>query len=177
MLSNLLLSAFISLSLRTANVPGNPTDYEYKGGLKGETTEISGYRERENGIIYDGFNYKKSSPYYYSTIIYKEAQAIDSQTFAIKYPVKNWGFGAGLNSQRWDHGKVMLMLQYSDGIVDISYQLASSRQIIDSKISEQIPLKGNFYIEPLASYHYEIIDNYKNDFWQAKVLIGYKFKT
>ncbi len=68
-------------------------------------------------------------------------------------------------------------LQYSDGIVDISYQLASSRQIIDSKVSEQIPLKGNFYIEPLASYHYEIIDNYKNDFWQAKVLLGYKFQT
>ena len=54
MLNELLLVAFVSLSLRTANIPDNPADYQYMGGYKTETTEVSGYRERENGIIYDG---------------------------------------------------------------------------------------------------------------------------
>ncbi len=94
----------------------------------------------------------------------------------IKQTIKNWGIGTGINSQKWDHGRGIIMLQYSDGIVDISYLLASNRQIIDSKVSEEIPLKGNFYIEPLASYHYEIINNNKKDFWQAKILLGYKFR-
>ncbi len=177
MLSKLLLSAFVSLSLRTANVPESPTDYEYKAGLKGETTEMSGYRERENGIIYDGFDYKKSTEYFYSKITYKEAQAIDSQTFVLKYPIKKWGIGAGLNSQRWDHGQSVIMIQYSDNIVDVSYLLSSNRQIINSKISEEIPLKDNFYLEPLALYHYELIGKNKTNFWQAKLLLGYKFKT
>lgn len=184
MLSKLLLAAFVSISLRTANVSEQPVDYEYAGGIKSETTEISGYRERENGIVYDGFNYRKSEKYFYSDIIYKEAQGIDAQAFALKVPVEkflpkfiktSWGFGVGINSQKWNNGKPMVMLEYSDDIVEIMYQLASSRQIIDSKISQEIPLEGNFYLEPLATYHYELLGNEKNDYWQAKILIGYKF--
>ena len=177
MLSNLLLSAFISLSLRTANLPDQPTDYQYMAGIKGEQSEMSGYRERENGIVYDGFLYKKSSDYFYSNIIYKEAYQVDSQSFMIKYPIRKWGIGAGINSQRWDHGRAMVIIQYSDGIIDLSYQIASSRQIIDSKVSEEIPLKNNFYIEPLALYHYEKIGKYTNDYWQAKINLLYKFQT
>lgn len=177
MISKLLLSAFLSLSLRTANVPDQPTDYEYAGGVKSETTEMSGYRERENGVVYDGFDYSQSKKHFYSKIKYKEAQAIDSQSFALTYPVNDWSFGAGLNSQKWNNGKPMMMMMYKNNVIDISYELASSRQIIDSKISEQIPLKDNFYLEPLASYHYELIGNSKKDYWQAKLIIGYKFKN
>ena len=177
MLSKLLLSAFVSLSFRTANLPDQPTDYEYKGGLKSETSEMSGYRERENGIVYNGFNYNRSSKHNYTAILYKEAQQIDSQSFAIKYPVNDWGIGAGLNSQKWDHGEPMVMIQYKNKIVDIIYEIANSRQIINSKISEEIPLKNNFYLEPLALYHYEIIDDNKKDYWQAKLIFGYRFKT
>ena len=176
MLSKLLLAAFMSISLRTANVPDQPTDYEYKGGVKSETTEISGYRERENGIVYDGFNYNRSKKFSYTSILYKEAQEIDSQSFAVKYPVNDWGIGAGLNSQKWNHGKPMVVIQYRNEIVDVTYELASSRQIINSTISEQIPLRGNFYLEPLAKYHYELINKEKKDYWQAKLIIGYKFK-
>ena len=192
MLSKLLLAMFMSISLRTSNVPDQPVDYEYAGGLKTETTEMSGYRERENGIVYDGFNYRKSEKYFYSDIIYKEAQGIDSQAYALKLPIKKylpefiktpWEFGVGINSQKWNHGRPMVIMQYADGIVDISYQIASNRQIIDSKVSEKIPLEFrsyreqylNFYIEPLVTYHYELIDQEKKDYWQAKLLVGYKF--
>lgn len=175
MLGKLLLSAFISLSLRTANVPDKPTDYEYKGGYKTKTISVSGYRERENGIVYNGFNYKRNDKIFYSSIIYKEAYNIDSQTFVIKMPVKNWSFGTGLNSQRWNYGRIIFMLQYNDGIIDLSYQLAENRQIINSKISQEISLKRGFFIEPLALYHYEIVDNYRTDFWQAKINLIYKF--
>ena len=177
MLSKLLLSAFISISLRTANVPENPTDYQFKTGIKSDRSELSGERERENGIIYDGFRYRKSTKNFYADIIYKQAYAVDSQVFVYKIPVRKWNFGAGINSQKWDHGRLMALIQYSDGIIDLSYQIASSRQIIDSKVSEEIPLKGNFYLEPLALYHYEKIGKYTKDFWQAKLMLLYKFET
>jgi len=175
-LSKLLLSAFISISLRTANVPDAPTDYEYKGGIETEFTHISGYRERENGVIYDGFTYNRISKHFYSDIIYKEAQNIDSQSFAYKMPVNQWSLGGGINSQKWNHGEPMLMLGYANKIINITYQLANSRQIIDSKVSEKIPLKHGFYLEPLALYHYEIVNDEKKTYWQAKVLLGYRFK-
>lgn len=171
MLSKLLLSAFISLSLRTANIPDQPTDYEYAAGIKSETTEISGYRERENGIIYDGFNYNRSTKYGYRNIIYKESDNIDSQSFALKY----WGMGVGVNSQKWDHGQFMGMAQIKNSIMDISYEITSSRKIFNSKISYEMPLRGNFYLEPLGLYRHEKIENISNNFWQAKLNILYKF--
>lgn len=174
MITELLVAMFMSCSFRTANIQPNPIDYEYAGGLSTKRTVIESFRERENGLIYDGFLYNKKEDYTEVDIYYKEAKNIDYQSFSVFGKKEVWRIGLSLNSMRWNHGITMLMIALRDEHTDFKLEVGNNRMIFKSVLKDTLDLSEKVFLEPSIEYRYISDKGNINNFVQAKIKIGYK---
>jgi len=193
MIAKLLLSAFISISFRTAKITPNPSDYEIKGGItsKKYLKSLYGKLERENGEMYKGIklnthetyvDFRANDVFYYifdglsAELYIDESRGIHEQSI-----YKNM-LGVNLLEEeykirmtnRWEKWK------YEGVLVGVLIKLKNTKLQYDTNFDSlhifQLELGkayyiNKFYIKPL----YKLYKSERSETFQYKTEIGYIF--
>lgn len=176
-LSKILLSGLLSLSLRTARVQPNPTDYEIKGGLKTVAFQTEVKYERENGEYYRGLAVKTEplkikmlSKGLSGEINIDEADGINRQY--IYYTLLGGRSFRLRTTNNWDNWGCHQLLIGAVADIELgnfrgAFQLDSNLEhsIFRNKISCDLIKEDDWYISPFVKY--ESYDGKK--LWQVKV--------
>jgi len=122
-----------ALSIRTANVQGNPADWELSGGATWGVLNVSAFGERENGLYYWGYGIACLKPITNKWAVelqsnLHEAANIDRQSVTIFRDVGSLDFGGGVTAEAWanadgvfvfktpllDYGKLTYLTDFLD---------------------------------------------------------------
>lgn len=164
-----LMILLFSLSVRTANMPEMPLDYEVKGGIKRGDNTISFLRERENGKAYRG----RDTNLQYSILEFRDysrtAKGIDTQSLALLKGWEHLSMGASVGLHEWKEPEGLGVVKYKRKFVSVRYSANSQSQYLDVDLSYEIPLTPRLSLMPLI-----LIRDYNNLFWQSKIQIEIK---
>lgn len=183
-MANLLLSAFIALSLHNAKIDTDKTDYEIMGGFDSTVCEVEVKSERENGNYYKGIKVLTKETNTETLILDRisgelninEAARINKQyiykTLLEIKPVK-LRFTNG-----WTHWKDYRLMVGCD--LNIKNDTTAFRFQYDTNFYDRhttrLSLKtkvkyGKYYLQPRCIYN---IFEYRQE-WELVTELGYKF--
>lgn len=184
-MGKLILAVFMAVSFRSANAPDSPTDYEVSGGAKGKYYSAQALTERENGAYYSGCDVSGTSPAFFKESwgigeayyqvsgkwYAKEARGINTQTVSIDR-IMPMGFRYGLTNSwiDWKDYRPMVYAGVEGSLVKYVVRVGKGRYMSSFRIGREFPVSKGFYIEPFLKA--ESVND--NDFWQAKVQVGWK---
>jgi len=194
-----ITNSYTSLSFRTPNIEPNQTDYEILLGIEFDFSQeqnalIEVLYERENGGYYKGheviFDSQKEdrllSAILSKALVYhrkyrsflREAADINIQTIDTSYILmRKIEIGYSLYFQNFANTDLMWFIQLKTNNIEWNMRFNAYRISTDLELYATISLykNKNIYIKPLLVYNLEKEGTEKNEYFQAKILIGYKF--
>jgi len=174
MIGKLLLSFFISVSLRTAKVENCKPDYQIAYGFNTKYSVIEIENERENNVYYNNYDIQLFNLNLKASYLKKESKSIDLETLSWRKPFFADIFYIGLseNWTKWRNPRTLV-----DAGIDLKFLKINSstnfndRRILSIYLGKRIFMKKrkNLYIEPF--YKVNIVND--KTYFQLKIKIGW----
>jgi len=183
-MSEYILILLMSISIRSANQPSNPFDYEITGGLRGENNRAVFLYERENGHYYTGRDIFIGNKRFEFVDFMKSAKSINYQRFSFFQPLENipigfgkykiylWNFYFGLmvSLEKWKNPDGLAMLSYRLDRIRLMYAKGFEKEIIEIDALYEYKITKRFSLIPKM-----IMRKLNNKlFWQYKIQVEFR---
>lgn len=165
-----ILALLFGLSMRSANLPNVPHDYELKFGVESHYSKSSYFTDRENGEYYHGYDVKYNLKYVRFTNYTRTAKNIDNQKLSLLCPVGKFHFGISYATRKWGNPQPLITVVWKNKYVDIDYSKGKNSENIEMDIKYDIEISKQLSFIPLI-----VLKKFNTEtFWQMKIGIKYK---
>lgn len=167
-----------SFSLRSANLPDAPFDYEIESGLLGKHNKITFMYERENGRQYTGRNILLGGKKFEFMDYVKTAKNMNYQRFSFYYPLwrdihigkyyidlSNFSLGIILGLEKWKNPDGLGTVVFKSDMLKILYAKGTDTEIVEMDVLYTYKISEGFSLIPLARMRKHNI----NWFWQYRI--------